>query len=133
MIVFSLRQRSRLRASENWPAITGTITQAGIVESRSSDSTEYNLHVSYEYLVNGSTYIGKRIEFSRRGYARKKNAQAQLEQYPVNSTVVVYVSPDRPDDAVLVRAAPYNTLYFVMGLLMVGLALAIVIFTAARR
>ena len=50
----------------------------------------------------------------------------------MNSTVVVYVSPDRPDDAVLVRAAPYNTLYFVMGLLMVGLALAIVIFTARR-
>jgi hypothetical protein len=132
MVVFSLRQRSRLRASENWPAITGTITHTGIVESSSSDSTEYHVHVSYEYLVNGRTYTGKRIEFNRRGYARKKNAQAQLDRYPVNSTVVVYVNPDKPEDAVLVRAAPYNTLYFVMGLLMVGLALAIVIFTARR-
>jgi hypothetical protein len=45
---------------------------------------------------------------------------------------VVYVNPDKPDDAVLVRAAPYNTLYPVMGLMLVALALVIVIFTAAK-
>ena len=125
LIGVGIRQRIRLRASENWVAVPGKITATAVSVSRSSNSAEYNLAVNYDYAVDGVTYTGHRIEFGRRNYARKKTAQAKLEQYPVGSPVMVYVNPEKPGDAVLVRSAPYNALYFVLGILMLALGMGL--------
>jgi hypothetical protein len=132
LIGFSLYQRNRLRASENWVPSTATIAKAELLTSNTTDSVEYRISVVYEYAANGITYSGQRIGFGPRSYLRKKRAQAELERYPVSGTVVAYFNPEKPEEAVLVREAPSNVLYLVMGICLLGLAVAIVIWTAIR-
>ncbi|HUA62046.1 MAG TPA: DUF3592 domain-containing protein [Verrucomicrobiae bacterium] len=129
MIAYSIHQRSRLRASESWHHAMGTITRADLVRRDSTDSVEYQVSVFYDYLVKGVGYTGKRIEFGSRGFARKKRAESELAKYPVNSNVMVYFNPDKADEAVLVRSAPYSTLYLVLGMLLLAVALGIVVFS----
>ena len=130
MIAYSIHQRSRLRASESWRHTTGTITRSDLLRKDSTDSAEYHVSVLYDYLVNGVRHTGKRIEFGSRGFARKKRAESELAKYPVNSNVVVYFNPEKADEAVLVRSAPYNTLYLILGMLLLVLALGIIVFSA---
>lgn len=132
-ILFSLYQRKKMRASENWPQVTGTITKVDLVQDIDRDSAEYSVYVLYEYVVNDSRHTGNRIELNRRSYVRKKSAQARFEEYPVNSSVVVYFNPANPGEAVLVRSAPHNILYLVLGILSLGLSSVIVLHYALRK
>ncbi len=129
---YAVYQRIRLQASADWLQSPGTITKSELIRSDTSDSVEYSVAVLYDYVANGSRYTGNRIEFGRRGFARKKRAEAELERYPVNCAVTVYFNPDQPDDCVLVRSVPYNTMYFVLGILMLAVAFGIVVFSAIR-
>jgi hypothetical protein len=70
LVVYTVLQRLKIRASEDWQATTGTIKDAKVAVIQSSDGTTYNLALSYQYVVNGSVYTGSRIEF---GYARVTN------------------------------------------------------------
>jgi hypothetical protein len=132
LIAYSLFQRSRLRASESWVPITATIAKAELLTSASTDSTEYRISVAYEYVANGVRYTGKRIGFGPRTYVRKKRAQAELERYPVSCTVTAYFDPENPGEAVLVREAPSNILYLVMGICLLVLAAGIIAWTSIR-
>jgi hypothetical protein len=132
MIAYSFFQRSRLRASETWVPITATIAKAELLTSATTDSSEYRISVAYEYVANGVSYTGKRIGFGPRSYIRKKRAQAELERYPVSGTVTAYFDPENPAEAVLVREAPSNMLYLVMGICMLAFAAGIVVWTSIR-
>ncbi len=125
LILRALYQRRWLRASQNWIAVTGKVTRAEVVAVEASESRDYELQVSYEYAAGGSTHVGRRIAFGRAGYARKKRAQEELACYPVGESVIVWVNPDAPDDAVLDRATPNATLYLVLGILLAGVAIVI--------
>jgi len=132
IIAYSLVQRSRLRASQAWPVATGTITKAVLEEHGSSDSAEYSVSVLYEYEVNGVRYTGRRVGFGRRGYARKKNAQAQLDRYPLNSSVMVFFNPAKPEEAVLEREAPFTTLYLIVGVVSLAFVVVMVLAILSR-
>jgi hypothetical protein len=132
LIGFSFYQRSRLRASENWLPIPAMIAHAELLTSATTDSSEYRILVVYEYVANGVQYTGKRIGFGPRSYIRKKRAEAELARYPEGSTVTAYFNPENPGEAVLVREAPSNVLYLVMGICLLGLAAGIVVWTSIR-
>lgn len=129
---YSLVQKRRLRASESWVPSTAKVTKSDLVVATSSDSTEYRVSLAYEYLVDGTPYVGQRIGFGPRSFVRKKSAQAELDRYPLNANVPVYFDPANPKEAVLVREAPFNRLYFVVGILSLVLAAGIVVFSAVR-
>lgn len=131
-IVYSLVQRRQLRASESWVPSMARVTKSGLVVAASSDSTEYGVAVTYEYSVDGVAFSGKQIRFGSRSYVRRKSAQAELDRYPLNSNVPVYFNPANPQEAVLVREAPANKLYFAMGILALGLALGITVFSTIK-
>jgi hypothetical protein len=92
------------------------------------DSNSYVLLVEYEYLVDGARFLGKRIGFSKRTYLRKKRAQAELERYPVSTSVPVYFDPSKPADAVLVREYPDVMILIVSGICLLALVLVILLF-----
>jgi hypothetical protein len=121
-----------LRASGSWVPIAATIAKAELVTSATTDSTEYRISVAYEYVANGARYTGKRIGFGPRAYIRKKRAQAEIERYPVSGVVTAYFNPENPAEAVLVREAPSNILYLMMGICLLGLAAGIVVWTSIR-
>jgi len=132
LIGYSIYQRGRLRESENWVAATATIVKSEVLTLDSTDSAEYRLAVAYEYVANGARYTGQRIGFGPRGYVRKKRAETELARYPVSGAVVAYFNPEKPSEVVLVREAPYSTMYLVMGICMLALSAGIVIWTAIR-
>jgi len=132
LIAYSLFQRSRLRASGSWVPITATIAKAELLTSATTDSAEHRISVAYEYVANGVRYTGERIGFGPRTYLRKKRAQVELERYPVGCTVTAYFNPENPGEAVLVREAPSNILYLVMGSCLLALVAGIVVWTSIR-
>lgn len=132
MIGFSIYQRSRLRESANWPQTMATITEARIVRETSQDSAEYHVHLSYDFVVDGRRYTGNRIEFNRHGYLRQRSAQEQLARFPLGSGVPAYFNPAKPGDAVLLRTAPFQKLYLIMGIAMLTLSAVIVVWSLAR-
>jgi hypothetical protein len=83
-------------------------------------------------VANGTRYTGKKIGFGSHSYTRKKRAQEAADRYPVGCTVMAYFNPENPQEAVLVREAPSNVLYMVMGIAMVAFAAGIVIWTSIR-
>ena len=131
-IIYGLYQRRRLRASAAWNQTLGTIAAAEVVEDNAGDSVQFKLHVRYQYVVDGRHYTGNRVEFGGRQYIRKKKAQAQLERFPVDSSVIVYFNPDKPEDAVLIRSAPSSRGYLIGGILAIAFAIAMVWFSRGK-
>jgi hypothetical protein len=124
LLIAGIYQRNRLAASQGWPQATGTVTGGKIVSEYSNDSTGYSLALTYDYLVNGVRYTGKRIGFSRRSYSRKSRAQSELDRYPLNSGVIVYFNPEKPADAVLVRESPGSIILIIGGIALLGVVAA---------
>ncbi len=100
---YELHYRRKLRASLSWPQVTGTISRAGVEGSVGTYGSSIVARVTYQYEADGRPYEGTRISFSQARYSSKKEAQAALDPYPVNSAVTVYFDPAKPADAVLVR------------------------------
>ncbi len=128
LLAYGFYQRSKVRASQSWPQVMGTITKAEILLDRGPDSSGYSIVVLYDYTVDGVRHTGKRIGFSQRSTSRKKRAQERLDRYPVNSTVPVFFDPANPTDAVLVREYPDATLLTVLGSGLLVLAAVILVF-----
>jgi hypothetical protein len=128
-VFYGIRQKNRVEASQSWLSAMGTITSAQVVQNLTTDSVEYNVLLRYEYVVNGIGYSGQRIGFNSRAYLRKKGALAQLERYPVNSQIMVYFDPQKPADSVLVREAPFSTLYVALGIGSLAVAAGIFVLT----
>jgi hypothetical protein len=128
LLAVGLYQRSRLQASQSWQQAMGTITKAEIEIVRDADSSGYQVSVLYDYVVDGVHYAGKRIRFSDRSYVRKKRAQAELDRYPVNSSVLVYFDPAKPSDAVLSREYPDRIMLMISGMCLLVLAAVILLF-----
>jgi hypothetical protein len=131
-IVYGLYLRRKLGASANWSQSIGTIRSAEVGNNAAADSVEYEVLVSYEYVVNGTSFTGKRIEFGRRGYLKKRRAEEQLARYPVQSSVMVFFNPENPQDAVLELQASGSATYFILGVLAFGFAVTIFVLTHRR-
>jgi hypothetical protein len=84
---FWAREQLRGRQSESWPAVAGTIQQAGSTNPRAS----YKLSTIYRYEVDGRAYRGERVRF----------AWGSRNPYDKGQAVTVYVNPADPTDAVL--------------------------------
>jgi uncharacterized protein DUF3592 len=84
--------------SRKWPQVAGTITQSVIKKNTGTDSNSYDVLIQYEYAVNIVRYTGEQEMGS---YVWERSAQAAVERYAVNSSVVVYYDPEKPTNAVL--------------------------------
>jgi hypothetical protein len=133
LLIYGLYQRGRLRASQSWPQVPGTVIKSGVVDERGADSTGYTLFVHYDYDVNGVHYTGTRTGFGRRSYIRQKRARAEADRYPVSSQVTVWFDPAKPENAVLTRESPDSILMIVLGSGLLALVLVILIFSGAAR
>ncbi len=129
-VTYTLYLRGRLRRSEDWREVTGTIIESAVkVETGFSEGPSAHwCHVVYEYVVDGCRYTGKRVEFGDRHFLTKKKAQRHLVRYPLHARVAVYFDPLHPADLVLKRQIAYRSRYMVLGIvfLVTGVAIAVV-------
>jgi hypothetical protein len=118
VIVYVQYQRAKLRESESWRQVTGTITKSQVdVDDSVEGPACHSCDVAYEYEVNNRRYTGKRIEFGQRSFFRVKNVEKYLRvHYPLNARVPVFYDPQNPAEAVLVRHVPSGTLWLWIGI-----------------
>lgn len=81
------------------------------------------LYVEYEYWVGGEYFTSNTIG-SRRpssdasgGKAPSAELDALLKQYSAGNRIDVYVSPDKPERALLIRLGPAGLWLMLVGLL----------------
>lgn len=132
LILRSKRDKEKARQSLNWPATSGKVLAARMIESTSTDSdgdssTTYRAHVQYEYEVMGASYTNDKVNVGMVvSTSSTKKAQETLARYPVGSTVKVYYDPNNPADSVLEQKASSN-LTLILGIIFLGIGLCLVL------
>ncbi len=131
LIFFSIRSKKKADASLGWPSVTGKVLAANIRESinRDDDGREtvsYYPQVEYTYEVNGQDLNSKRLSFGGVvAQQTRDKVQAILQQYPVNSTVLVYYNPANPAEAVIERTTGGAKWALVVGIIVLVIAACI--------
>ena len=128
LLLWSLRGQRKAQASLRWPATTGTVLKSDVQSDNTASDTSiiYYPVVEYAYKVNGQSYQGSRIRFGPvTGRSAPGPSQETVAKYPAGAHVAVYFDPDRPDEAVLERAAPGSNALLSAALLVVVILLVV--------
>lgn len=110
--------------SRNWPSADGRITISEVYKNYDSedDSITYGAKMTYNYTVNGMTYMNGTVAFGDYSSSDPSHASGIVSRYPVGKSVKVYYDPDDPKTSVLEPGAGWSSF---MGLI-VGIAFAII-------
>jgi hypothetical protein len=90
----------RASASTSWKTAPGTILSSHAVRGCGKGGSYYPA-VQYQYSVGAVQHLGSRLAFGNVGCGAEAQARVTLEQFPVGSSVAVYVNPENPTDSVL--------------------------------
>ncbi len=113
----------RALSTKNWASTTGKIIKGEVINSgTSSGSNSWSPTIKYLYSINDNQFEGDRIKTIVSSYSSTKQAQKELDKYPVNSSVKVYYNPDKPADSVIIPGVAKG----IFGILAGGLVLSIV-------
>jgi hypothetical protein len=95
-------QLHRQKASFQWPTTSGTIVECTRVFMSGRDA-HYRADVTYNYKVNGTSYVSHRISlFSRDLSSYDDINEAFVANHPAGTAVDVYYKPTNPSNAVLI-------------------------------
>jgi hypothetical protein len=125
------------REAATWPAVTGRVVTAQIVEGRYNDNRSGNVihtyrpEVTYSYSVGGAEHVGSRLAFGKILYYQPTEAEAFMNAHGQGAQVQVYHDPAAPKEAVLDRDPAHaaklvfaDAFMLIGGLALVGVALA---------
>ncbi len=104
-----MEQLELMRPGEAWPVVEGVVLGRGVDEELPgrfslSSAIRYHARLSYDYTVDGERHTGERICFDTPNCGTgtgREDAQALLDQYPVQAVVQVHYSPDAPEQSAL--------------------------------
>jgi len=116
------RNLAKVRASQAWPAVQGTVIASWVRRKQSTDddgsvSSSYYPEIQYQYQVLGMAYQGDKIAFGPKSGGNRTKAERAIAKYPNGANVKVYYQPDKPENAVLERSITKGLL--VSGILMI--------------
>jgi hypothetical protein len=108
--------RRQWRAQFRWPKAHGTV-----VVSTVSLSNGYFPEVEYRYVHEGRSYYGIDVNSGAVGRVSRSDVERIIAKYPVGSSVVVFVNPREPHNAVLEPGGDrfYPILFFIIGAIFV--------------
>jgi hypothetical protein len=108
------------RASFSWPETTAKIIQSGPVKRGCKSRDEFNPLVVYSYRVGGKDFQSSRFRIIIDSRCRHlEETMAYLRGYPVGGSLKVYVDPNHPDKALVIREKPFIIWYIMVGVLWV--------------
>jgi hypothetical protein len=116
------------REAKQWSSVEGEVMETTVEKyqysnSEGGSSTGYRPRIIYGYRVNGREYVGERLNFGSGVHSSIKGlADNKAKQYPTGSKVTVYYNPKDPDDAALERTTPATRLLYIIGLVMLVIA-----------
>jgi hypothetical protein len=101
----------RQHASESFPGTQGTVLHSSVTTTRGSKgSIHYHVSISYQYVVDGQTYVGRRYRYDGHP-GNEEVVNAVVDSHPAGSAVEVYYNPRDPWDTVLSTAVDAQDVY----------------------
>ncbi len=94
-----LVRRIRYCGSAGWPMSQAVLQEHRVEKMRSRFRERYQAVFIYSYNVGGQWYSGS---FCSRKFESQADAERLLAKYPVNTSVMVRVSPRRSKESLLV-------------------------------
>jgi Protein of unknown function (DUF3592). len=113
--------------SEQWAAVTGTVVESRLVETRQVRSTNpaYRAQVVYRYEVDGGERRGERVDFANSYTSDREFVEEELRtRFAPGAVVTVFVDPRDGTQSVIERGAP------AMALILGSLGLSFVVIAA---
>lgn len=93
--------------SMGWEQVPGTIIASEVVDEWDTTGERYTGRVIYTYEVDGVMYEGDQLDLRGTTYlGNEEDAEELLTPYPVGGSVMPYVDPADPTQAVLTRTIP---------------------------
>src|SRR5262245_57887628 len=128
LIALALRNARKGQLSRQWPQFPGRIIRSFVFVDTDSEGGEgYTPRVEYEYAVAGAKYQGARLRYGQTGSSTRERAERIVAGYPSGSSVMVFVNPRQPEDAVLVSGTSWgNVAILLAGLVFIGAAIALI-------
>lgn len=109
-ISFGLYEVCIAHSSSNWKAVTGSITESKLIETKHGRRNRiyHEPYVAYVYSLNGEQFSSNRIIIGEAAYdtldeSSHSRSSRWLTQFPLGKEVTVYVNPENPRQSVLVR------------------------------
>jgi len=126
MFFIYFRNLAKVRASQAWPAVQGTVAASWVRRKQSTDddgsiSESFYPEIQYTYQVMGMEYQGDKIAFGPKSGGNRTKAEKAIAKYPTGANVTVYYQPDKPETAVLERTITKGLLF--LGILMIALGI----------
>lgn len=103
-------------ASMNWEQVEGTVVSSSIEDEWDTTGERYIGRLLYTYEVAGVAYEGTQLNLQGQIYlGNQDDAEQLLAPYPVGASVMPYVNPNDPTQAVLDRSLP-NASWVLLGI-----------------
>lgn len=123
--------RKRADASQSWAGVRGKVIDSHVQEKETNDydgntHTSYSAKVCYRYAVGGEEFTGSRIAFGVKPTNKAATSEI-VAKYPVDTAVMVYYDPEKPQEAVLERNTNSGWVQILLGigLFFAGIYLAV--------
>jgi hypothetical protein len=94
LVVNQKRSREKAIINPNWPTVRGKIISSELEED---DEGIISPVISFEYTINGQVYTTQQVV--GRPNSLKSIAVKTLTFYPLESDIVVYYNPEKPEEA----------------------------------
>ena len=110
----------RLKSSQRWPSVRGSVTKSYVRSSRSSCQSGYAPELEYTYWVDRQ-YVGRTINLGFEPHQSQADAEEYCASHPVGSELEVFYNPSDPSDACLERRGSMLWMFELVGLIFVGM------------
>jgi hypothetical protein len=111
-------------ASANWPSVEGKVTRAEVLEFSRGQEPRYRASVSYQYRVNGMTFVGSRLQPIDRESDKPWPIVEALGGISAGKHVRVYYEPNHPAESLL-KPGTITQDYFLVAIPFILLAFGI--------
>jgi len=109
LIGLALRNVVRGAASRRWPRVQGRVLRSFVLVDRNDEGGEgFTPQVEFEYVVEGKTLRGRRLQYGRIGSWNRRRAEQALAPYQAGQSVQVVFNPHKAADAVLVPGVAWG-------------------------
>lgn len=129
MIIFGIRNRKKGTESQEWPRVTGTITNVNISKDTDTDAegfttVTYKPEIEYQYEIGGNQFTSTRVSFGgTRTYNSYKKAEEATAKYPLDGAISVFYNPQQPEEAVLEQGTKGTMALIIAGIVFLGISM----------
>jgi len=130
------RSIQQAQASARWPFVEGKVIRAEVKEFSRGHQQLYKASVSYQYRVNGMTFVGSRLQPIERESDKPWPIQEALRGVAAGKKARVYYEPNHPAESLL-KPGTISQDYFLVAipfiLLTFGIGVLALLYINERR